>query len=112
MTPIKDQGQCGSCWAFSATGSLEGQNFKKTNKLVSLSEQTLVDCDKVDHGCFGGLMDNAFNFIMQNNGIDTEASYPYTAVTGKQCLFKAEDVGATDSGFVDITPSGDENALR
>jgi len=112
VTPVKDQGQCGSCWAFSSTGSLEGQTFKKTGKLVSLSEQNLVDCStkQGNMGCNGGLMDQAFTYIKENNGIDTESSYPYEAVDN-QCRFKAADVGATDTGFTDIT-SKDENALQ
>jgi len=112
VTPVKDQGQCGSCWAFSSTGSLEGQTFKKTGKLVSLSEQNLVDCSgkQGNMGCNGGLMDQAFTYIKENNGIDTESSYPYEAVDN-QCRFKAADVGATDTGFTDIT-SKDESALQ
>jgi cathepsin L len=110
VTPVKNQGQCGSCWAFSTTGSLEGQNFKKTGKLVSLSEQNLVDCSTQNSGCQGGLMDYAFAYIKSNHGIDTESSYPYTARQG-QCKFSKDKVGATDSGFVDI-PRGDIDALK
>jgi cathepsin L len=112
VTPIKDQGQCGSCWAFSATGSLEGQHFAKTQQLVSLSEQNLVDCSQAygNMGCNGGLMDSAFRYIKANNGIDLEAAYPYEARTLK-CRFDATKVGATDTGMVDV-PSQDEAALK
>jgi len=112
VTPVKDQGQCGSCWAFSATGSLEGQHFKTKSQLVSLSEQNLVDCSRKqgNMGCNGGLMDYAFEYIKVNNGIDTESSYPYHA-RDQSCQFKAADVGATDTGFTDIT-SKDESALQ
>jgi cathepsin L len=112
VTPVKDQGQCGSCWAFSATGSLEGQHFRATLNLVSLSEQNLVDCSRQqgNFGCSGGLMDRAFEYIEVNNGIDTELSYPYVAVEG-DCQFKAANVGATDTGFTEIK-SKSEDALQ
>ncbi|XP_068682886.1 cathepsin L-like [Montipora capricornis] len=112
VTPVKNQGQCGSCWAFSTTGSLEGQHFKKTGKLVSLSEQNLVDCsDKFgNYGCEGGWMDNAFRYIIANDGIDTEPSYPYVG-SDEKCRFNRSDVGADATGYVDVK-SGDEDALK
>uniref|UniRef100_A0A023FWK4 Putative cathepsin l-like cysteine proteinase b n=1 Tax=Amblyomma parvum TaxID=251391 RepID=A0A023FWK4_AMBPA len=112
VTPVKNQGQCGSCWAFSTTGSLEGQHFRKSGKMVSLSEQNLVDCSTSfgNNGCEGGLMDNAFKYIKANKGIDTEQSYPYNGTDGT-CHFNRSDVGATDTGFVDI-PEGDEHLLK
>lgn len=112
VTPVKNQGQCGSCWAFSTTGSVEGQHALKTGSLVSLSEQNLMDCSGAygNEGCNGGLMDDAFRYIIANNGIDTEASYPYLA-EDENCHFSANNVGADITGYVDI-PSGSENSLQ
>ena len=82
VTPIKNQGQCGSCWAFSTVMALEGANAVEHSELKSLSEQDLVSCDhNGDQGCNGGLMDNAFTWV-EENGICTEDSYPYTSGTG------------------------------
>jgi len=112
VTPIKNQGQCGSCWSFSSTGSIEGAWFRKTNKLVSLSEQNLVDCTSSygNYGCSGGWMENAYKYIKDNGGIDTEASYPYYAVQ-YSCRYNAAYNAAQLTGYVDL-PHYDENSLK
>jgi len=93
VTPIKNQGMCGSCWSFSATGAMEGAYQQKNGKLVAFSEQQFVECDTQSAGCGGGLMDYAFEYA-EKNMMETEEQYPYTGLRGGKC--KAE------GGFVEI----------
>ncbi|CAD7088603.1 unnamed protein product [Hermetia illucens] len=111
VTEVKDQEYCGSCWAFSATGALEGQQYRLSKKLISLSEQNLIDCsyDYGNNGCFGGLMTFSYEYVRENKGIDTEESYPYDGEDW-MCRFDPKYVGATDKGYVEI-PYGSEKAL-
>ncbi|XP_030250973.1 cathepsin L1-like [Sparus aurata] len=112
VTKVKDQRPCGSCWAFSAVGALEGQLFKKTGKLVDLSPQNLIDCSfKYGNlGCKGGLMHNAFQYVIDNQGIDSDASYPYTG-RESQCQYDSCFRAANCSSYIRM-PQGDEKALK
>lgn len=114
VTPIKNQGFCGSCWAFSVIGSLESHNFIKTGELVPLSEQNLVDCARGskyrNRGCGGGWMTDSFQYILDNGGIDTATSYPYEGRDGP-CRFKTDSIGAKVTGYVEI-PKKSEVLLK
>jgi len=113
VTPVKNQGSCGSCWAFSTTGSVEGRNAIKNGQLISLSEQQLVDCSKAEHnnGCGGGLMDYGFQYIEDNAGIDTEDDYPYHAKDQICDSSKAAHHVVTISGFHDV-PANNPSQLE
>lgn len=112
VSSVKDQGQtCGSCWAFSATGALEGQMITKNGKLDPLSEQNLVDCSKQNYGCSGGWMLAAWQDIKKEGGIEDESEYPYMGKDGLPCKFnKTDSVFSDDAGYV--LNKGDEEMLK
>jgi len=112
VTPVKDQGQCGSCWSFSSTGSIEGAHFVATGELLSFSEQQLVECSHGllgNHGCNGGLQTYAYQYY-ESHFAELESVYPYTSGNGKadysNCSYDSKSKTAVEvSGFKNVTPS-------
>ena len=120
VSPVKNQKSCGSCWAFGAVGTMEGQWFLRTGKLAEFSEQNLVDCDhecmvfpgtteeSCDDGCDGGMEPNAFQYVIKNNGIMLRSDYPYTGRVGKCKFDPARVVGHfTNWTFVTVDHEDD-----
>ncbi|MBN3316380.1 CATK protein, partial [Atractosteus spatula] len=110
VTPVEDQGICGSCWAYSATGALEAQWKKKTGHLIPLSKQQLIDCTAGIKGCTGGWASLAYDYIIHNEGIQAEATYPYV-MREQPCAADKTKVAAT-IGSWKFLPIGSEQALE
>ena len=109
VTPVKFQGKCGSCYAFSVTGALEGQHFIKSGRLLSLSEQQIIDCSG-QKGCMSGWMGPVYNYIAENGGIESEDSYPYWANDDGDCEFNYKFAVTTDNGYQQLLAC--ENNLK
>jgi len=114
VTPVKDQGQCGSCWAFSVTENIESVYCKGNNldctTLAPLSPQEIVDCDDQDLGCDGGDPPTAYQFVIDKGGMEDNSDYPYTARDGS-CKFKASLVKVKISSWKYATQNSDETTM-
>jgi cathepsin F len=121
VTPVKNQGSCGSCWSFSTTGALEGAHYLSTGKLETLSEQQLVDCDHecdpeeagaCDAGCNGGLMNTAFEYTLKAGGLMREKDYPYTGIDKGTCKFDKNKIAASVRNFSLVSLDEDQIAAN
>jgi cathepsin F len=111
VTPVYNQGQCGSCWAFSVTENIESQWFLGGHTLTSLSMQQIVSCDTSDDGCGGGDPPTAYQYVMSAGGQEYYSDYPYSGEDGS-CQFNSADIDATLSNWQYVTQSEDENAMQ
>ncbi|MFS7991225.1 putative cathepsin H [Helianthus anomalus] len=113
VSPVKSQGDCGSCWTFSTTGALEAAYAQAHGKSISLSEQQLVDCagGYNNFGCKGGLPSQAYEYIIYNGGLDSEEAYPYTGKDGGLCKYSPEKAAVQVVNVVNIT-EGAEDELK
>jgi len=104
VTAVKDQGQCGSCWAFSATEAIESYSFLHNGKLLELSPQQITSCDKTDGGCNGGNTETAYGYVQKTGGIESGADYPYTSGGGNTgvCKFDASKVVVKIAGYKSV----------
>jgi len=110
ISPVKNQGQCGSCWAFSTTENIESM-WAMNHSMQILAPQQIVSCDKEDDGCNGGDPPTAYQYVIKAGGMETEADYPYIARDGS-CRFEAGKVVTKISSWKYITKTGDEDAMQ
>lgn len=113
-TPVYNQGQCGSCWAFSATETIESYYKLAGNPMTKLSMEQVVDCDSTCYGCSGGWTYAAYEYVMSQGGIDSYASYPYTAGGGNSgsCQYSQSSMVTTISNWQYVTQSDDESEMQ
>ena len=114
VTSVKNQGQCGSCWAFSATEQIESDNFLKTGKLLDLSPQQITSCDTTSYGCNGGYTEHAYDYVKEAGGIESASAYPYTSGATTQtgtCDFNSKNIEVSISGYnvVSSSKKGESN---